>query len=117
MAFPATYNISYYSGDLYQFAIRPKTSAGEVYGITAATHDAYFYISTVRGGTAGQTITASAVVGTNLVTCTLNPSIGGTLQAGTTYYYDVSIKNKTNANEVYTLLTGTITVTEDITTP
>jgi hypothetical protein len=117
MAFPATYNISYYQGDLYQFAIRPKTSAGDAYGITASTHDAFFYISTARGGSAGDTLTASAVVGTNLVTCTINPSVGGGLVAGTTYYYDVSIQNKTNANEIYTLLTGTINVTEDITTP
>lgn len=117
MAFPATYNISYYSGDLYQFAIRPKTSAGEVYGINSGTHDAFFYISTSRGGASVDTITASAVVDTNLITCTITPGIGGSLQAGTTYYYDVSIKNKTNANEVFTLLTGTIAVTEDITTP
>jgi hypothetical protein len=36
---------------------------------------------------------------------------------GTTYYYDVSIEDKSDSNILYTLLTGTITVTGDVTTP
>ncbi len=117
MAFPATYNIRYYKGDTYQFVVRPKTSAGEIFPVTSAVYDAYFYISTGRGTSASATLTGSTAISDNSVTCTLNPSIGNLLTPGTTYYYDVSIQNKTNANIVYTLLTGTITVTADITTP
>lgn len=117
MSFPATYNIRYYKGDLYQFVIRPKTSAGEIYPIDAATYDAYFRISTSRGGLSGSTLTANTSISDNAVTCELRPSTGAGLSPGTTYYYDVSIQNKTNANIVYTLLTGTITVTGDITAP
>lgn len=117
MAFPATYNIKYYKGDLYQFVIRPKTSAGDVYPVDDATYFAYFRISTSRNTSASATISANTSVGTNAITCEIRPSVGNTLVPGTTYYYDVSIQDKENANIVYTLLTGTITVTGDITTP
>ena len=117
MSFPATYNIRYYKGDLYQFVIRPKTSAGEIYPIDDATYFAYFRISTQRSGASGDTVSANTSIGDNSVTCELRPSIGNSLTPGTTYFYDVSIEDKTDSNIVYTLLTGTITVTGDITTP
>lgn len=117
MSFPATYNIRYYKGDLYQFVIRPKTSAGEIYPIDDATYFAYFRISTQRGGASGDTVSANTSIGDNSVTCELRPSIGNSLVPGTTYFYDVSIEDKADSNIVYTLLTGTITVTGDITTP
>ena len=117
MSFPATYNIRYYKGDLYQFVIRPKTSAGEIYPIDSATYDAYFRISTARNISASATVSGNTSIGDNAVTCELRPSIGNNLVPGTTYYYDVSIQDQTDANIVYTLLTGTITVTGDITTP
>jgi hypothetical protein len=41
----------------------------------------------------------------------LTPAIGRTLSAGT-YVYDVQI---TNGTQIYTLLAGSITVTNDIT--
>lgn len=117
MSFPATYNIRYYKGDLYQFVIRPKTSAGDIYPIDSATYDAYFRISTARNISASATVSGNTSIGDNAVTCELRPSIGGSLVPGTTYYYDVSIEDKTDANIIYTLLTGTITVTGDITEP
>jgi hypothetical protein len=43
--------------------------------------------------------------------------VGNSLIPGTTYFYDVSIENQSDSNIVYTLLTGTILVTGDITTP
>lgn len=114
MAFPATYNINYYQGDTYQFVIRPKTSAGEIFPITSAVYDSYFRIDTERGRSDGLGIEASASISDNSVTCTITPSVGNSLVAGTTYYYDISIENKTDPNIVYTLLTGTITITADI---
>ena len=117
MSFPATYNIRYYKGDLYQFVIRPKTTAGDIYPIDSTTYNAYFRISTERNGSAGDTLSANTSIGDNAVTCELRPSIGNSLVPGTTYYYDVSIEDNSDPNIVYTLLTGTISVTGDITTP
>jgi hypothetical protein len=48
---------------------------------------------------------------TNIVTCTISPAGGRDLSAGS-YVYDVQIDNGT---QIQTLLTGTITVTDDIT--
>ena len=114
MAFPATYNIQYYQGDTYQFVIRPKTSAGEIFPVTSTIYDAYFRIDTQRGRTDGLGIEASASIGDNSVTCTITPAVGNSLIAGTTYFYDVSIEDKTDPNTIFTLLTGTITLTADI---
>lgn len=117
MSFPATYNIRYYKGDLFQFIVRPKTSAGEIYPIDDATYYAYFRISTARNGSASATVSGYTDITDNAVTCELRPTVGNNLAPGTTYYYDVSIQNKIDSTIVYTLLTGTITVTGDITTP
>lgn len=114
MAFPATYNIQYYEGDTYQFVIRPKTSAGEIFPVTSTVYDAYFRIDTQRGRTDGLGIEAPATIGDNSVTCTITPTISNDLVPGTTYFYDVSIEDKTDPNIVYTLLTGTIAITADI---
>jgi hypothetical protein len=115
MSFPATYNIRYYKGDLYQFVIRPKTSAGEIYPVDE-TYDSFFRISTQRSPTTAATIAADSSIGDNAITCELRPATGNSLVPGTTYFYDVSIQLKENSAIVYTLLTGTITVTGDINT-
>ena len=114
MAFPANYNIQYYQGDTYQFVIRPKTSAGDIFPVTSTVYNSYFRIDTQRGRANGLGIDASAAISNNAVTCTIAPSVGNNLIAGTTYFYDVSIENKTDPNIIYTLLTGTITVTADV---
>jgi hypothetical protein len=115
MAFPATYNISYYKGDLYEFVIRPKDSAGNPFPVSDTTHTAYFYISTGRGANASLTKAGEAIIDGGNIKATITPSEGRGLSSGITYYYDVSIKK--NAGEIYTLLTGTISVTGDITEP
>lgn len=116
MSFPATYNIRYYEGDLYQFVIRPKDSAGDPFPISSVNHDAYFYVSTARGGSASATteLTASIVDGNVVATIQPSDNLGA---SGTSYIYDVSVKNKTNAQEIYTLLTGTISITRHIVEP
>lgn len=114
MAFPATYNIQYYQGDTYQFAIRPKTSAGEIFPVTSAAYNAYFRIDIERGRTDGSGINAIATIGDNSITCTITPTVGNLLSSSNTYFYDVSIENKTDNSIVYTLLTGTISITADI---
>ena len=112
MAFPGTFNFSYYKGDTNEFVIRPKTSNGGAFDLTGYTAD--FFIASSRGDNPTFSVEAQAVVSAvnDTVTCTILPGVGGTLSAGT-FVYDVEISN--GASLVFTLLTGTITVTEQVT--
>ena len=114
MAFPGTYNFSYYRGDTYQFVIRPKNANGSVFTLDDYSDGAIFTIANRRGSTGTQVLgTATVDITNHIITCTITPDQGRELTAGTTYVYDVQIEN--GANIVYTLLTGSITVTDDIT--
>lgn len=111
MAFPSTYNFNYYRGDTAQFVIRPKNSNdGSAFNLTG--YSAIFTIANQRGSL-GTQVTAVATVdtATNIVTCTITPLVGRSLSAGN-YVYDVQIDN---ISQTFTLLTGSITVTDDIT--
>ena len=114
MAFPGTYNFSYYRGDTYQFVIRPKNANGSTFALDSYAGNARFTIANRRGST-GTQISATATVDTanDIITCTISGSTGRGLVAGTTYVYDVQIDN--GAGVIFTLLTGSITVTDDIT--
>ena len=112
MAFPGTYNFSYYRGDTNEFVIRPKNSDGSAFDL--AGYSADYIIATARGSaTSVVQYTAQGVVDStnDIVTCTILPGVGVQLAAGT-YVYDVQIDS--GASLVYTLLTGTITVTDHI---
>lgn len=113
MAFPGTYNFSYYRGDTYQFVIRPKNANGSTMALDAYEGNAVFTIANRRGSAGTQVgATATVDIANDLVTCTIEPAQGRQLTAGTTYVYDVQIDN--GAGVVYTLLTGNITVTDDV---
>ena len=114
MAFPGTYNFSYYRGDTYQFVIRPKNANGTIFTLDDYEGNAYFTIANRRGSSATQ-ISGDAVVDitNHIVTCTITGDIGRELSGGTTYVYDVQIDN--GAGVIFTLLTGSISVTDDIT--
>lgn len=114
MSFPATYNINYYQGDTLNFVIRPKQSNGDIFPVTADVYDAFFRIDTQRGRQDGLGKNAQAIILDNSLSCTITPGVGGTLESGTTYYYDISIAKIGDPNVIYTLLTGTINVTADI---
>jgi hypothetical protein len=111
MAFPGSYNFNYYRGDTAQFVIRPKNANGSAFDLTGYTSQ--FFVANQRGSAATQ-YEAQAVVNatTDIVTCTILPGVGRQLAPGT-YVYDVQIT--TGASVIYTLLTGLITVTDDIT--
>ena len=111
MAFPATYNFNYYQGDTYSFTILPKNSDGTPFDLEDYT--AQFVISTERGS-GGTRYTGSATVDsvTAIVTCTIPHLTGRNFDSTVTHVYDVQI---TKDAEVYTLLTGTITVQREIT--
>jgi hypothetical protein len=114
MAFPGTYNFNYYRGDTAEFVIRPKSNSNNNEAFDLTGYTAIFTIATARG-VAGTAATAVVNDVTNIITCTIVPSVGRTLAAGT-YVYDVQITNATpNPDVIFTLLTGTITVTNDIT--
>ena len=110
MAFPGIYSFNYYRGDTSQFVIRPKVTSGSSFDLTGYT--AAFTIANSRGSSGTQTVATSIVnATTDIVTCTITPAVGRTLLAGT-YVYDVQI---TNGVQIYTLLNGIISVTDDIT--
>jgi hypothetical protein len=111
MSFPGTFNFSYYRGDSNQFVVRPKNSNGAAFDLTGYT--AQFTIANRRGST-GTQYEAQAVIDTtnDLVTCTILPGVGRSLTAGT-FVYDVQIT--TGSANILTILTGSITITDDIT--
>lgn len=111
MAFPGTYNFNYYRGDTFQFTLNPKDSTGAAFSLTG--YSAAFTIANQRGTGATQyTGTTSINTTTSTITCTLPASTGRNLVGGSTYVYDVQI---TNGSNIYTILTGSITSTDDIT--
>ena len=118
MAFPGTYNITYYKGDTLEFRIYPKNTSGAVFDLTGYGN-ATFKIATVRGtaGLAGQVTGYVQIHESNTyLTCAITPENGASLTAGTTYVYDVQIRQSaTPYDKIYTLLTGNISVTEDVT--
>jgi hypothetical protein len=115
MAFPGTYNINYYKGDTYEFRIYPKDAAGDPFPLAGYAGSETFTIANVRGSTATTTVYAYANIVNDYVLCAIRPADSTALVAGTTYYYDVSIdKVGDDYNSVFTLLTGTITVTDHV---
>jgi hypothetical protein len=110
MAFPSTYDFNYYRGDTAEFVARPK-NANDGSSFELTDYNASFTIANQRGSQ-GTQYSASAIVNeiSDIVTCTITPIVGRDLEPGT-YVYDVEIENGV---EIYTLLTGTITVTDDI---
>ena len=53
---------------------------------------------------------------TDAITCTITPAQGNTLDPTKTYVYDVSVTKDSGAT-VYTLLTGNITIIDDVAVP
>lgn len=113
MAFPGTYNFNYYRGDTFEFIIRPKDAAGNAFSLDG--YSGIFTIASQRGDDP-DTIqyTGQAVVNAvdNIVTCTIISGVGRGLVPAVSWVYDVQISNDVNT---YTLLTGNITATDDIT--
>jgi hypothetical protein len=127
MAFPGTYNFDYYRGDTFRFVISPKDSTGTAFDLSpykstvSPTRDAIFTIADARGSSRTLVLTSngSSDLGSTIdtsndtITCTITPDGGRELEGGETYYYDVEIYNGGALR--YTLLTGTITVQDDVT--
>ncbi len=117
MAFPGTYNISYYKGDTFEFNVYPKDSSGAVFNMTSFDSTAKFTISEQRGSLTPTATGIAIIAGTkDYVACVIPPIEGAKLDASKTYVYDVQISYSSNPYDyVYTLLTGNISVTNDVT--
>lgn len=118
MTFPGTYNFSYYKGDTLEFRIYPKQASGAPLD-NLANYAPKFTISTVRGeaGAASQ-IDCFAQIDSNYILCAIRPEDGDQMNAGTTYVYDIEISDSDityDYDKVYTILTGNISVTDQIT--
>ena len=118
MAFPGTYNFNYYRGDTFEFTVYPKNSDGSAFDLTG--FDANFTISTARG-TAGELNATSsrAVISGNSILCVILPDDSDLWTDATSYVYDVEVSRFDQETDeypiVYTILTGSISVTEQVT--
>jgi hypothetical protein len=125
MAFPGNYSFSYYRGDTFEFRVYPKTSSGSVFDLSGynKTSGARFTISTARGSQGfDNQIAATALISEDetYIQCSIVPEVGILLDPIATYVYDIEItKTDTSSGsevtQTYTLLTGSITVTDHIT--
>jgi hypothetical protein len=121
MAFPAVFNINYYRGDTYEFRIYPKDANGNPFPLTGydLANGVTFTMSTERGESGiGDQLEGYAVISADrsYIDCAILPSNGDDMDFSTNYVYDVEIKKAgTPYPLVTTLLTGTISVTEQIT--
>ena len=114
MAFPATYNFSYYRGDSFEFVVQPKNADGTAFDLSDyLSASSTFTIASRSGGTDTFVFNGDITINSaeSYISCVIAPEDGENLAQGTSYVYDVEIKNDDN---VYTLLAGTITVTNDI---
>lgn len=93
--------------------LNPKNANGTTFDLTNYT--SLFVVATARGNTAAHVVSFSPTIDSNAgtVTCVIDPANGRNYLSAGPYLYDVEISRGGSA--VYTLLTGTITVTQDIT--
>ena len=117
MAFPGTYNFNYYAGDTFEFFVYPKNSTGGVFD-DLSDYTPLFVVAESRGASASvidslDINSASAtIIDGDRVSCTILPD-GGRQLINPIYLYDVQIENNING-KIFTLLTGTISVTQDV---
>jgi uncharacterized repeat protein (TIGR02543 family) len=118
MAFPGELNINYYKGDTYEFKIYPQKTDGSIFQLNDYSN-ATFTIATERGGDPTTTLFGHASIdgsGT-YITCAITPENGADMGSDITYVYDVQIyaQGTSTYDKVFTLLTGSISVTDDVT--
>jgi len=126
MAFPGTYNFNYYRGDTFEFRIYPKDSSGAAFDLSGYDSESgsTFTVAKARGaagtGATDRVICDSIIdSAAGFVECTISPEDGIDLDPDITYQYDVEISKVvgTSPNQktyTYTLLTGSVTITDHI---
>jgi hypothetical protein len=125
MAFPGELNINYYKGDTHEFKVYPQKTDGSIFSLNDYSN-ATFTIATERGtnptGTtsmpAGK-VFGSAIISTDgtYITCAITPENGAQMDSSITYEYDIQVyaQGPGTYDKIFTLLTGSISVTEDVT--
>jgi hypothetical protein len=119
MAYPATYDIKYYRGDTLEFRVFPKNASGAAFDLSTF-NNAKFTIADARGDGATRLngfaeIRTDSVNNLSYIVCAILPGLGTQLDPNVQYVYDVEVsKNATPYPYVYTLVTGTISVTDHV---
>lgn len=117
MAFPSTYNFNYYKGDTMEFRIYPKKPDGNAFDLE--DYNVAFTISDKRGSLGTVNVSAYSVISADntYITCAIRPDDSLNLVAGTPYVYDIEVRSQSTSpyKKVFTLMTGTISVTDQIT--
>jgi hypothetical protein len=125
MAFPGELNINYYKGDTHEFKVYPQKTDGSIFYLSDYSNST-FTIATERGTSPTPNslmpegrIFGSAKIssdGTN-VTCAITPENGKLLDPTKTYVYDVQVyaQGPDTYDKVFTLITGSISITDDVT--
>lgn len=120
MAFPATYNFNYYMGDTHEFRIYPKDASGQPFPL-AQYPTVKFTIAERRGAPLPEdqdpfeAYAAFSNDRTNIL-CSINNSHSANLDPAKQYVYDVQIsKTGSPYDSVLTLLTGNISITDQVT--
>lgn len=136
MAFPGTYDFTYYKGDTLEFRIYPKDASGAAFDL--AGYSVEFTIATQRGATTEfDRAKAFAEIKSDesYILCAIPPSLGNRsdfLIANSVYVYDVQISkfdddallddenslldtDGLRYDYIYTLLTGNISVRDQVT--
>lgn len=118
MAFPGTYNINYYKGDTFEFRIYPKDASGAPFDLTGyQSSDVKFSIAAARGADEEDIIEGYTEIAEDLVSilCVITPT-NALAMTEAQYVYDVEIgKHGENYDIIHTLLTGVITITDEVT--
>jgi uncharacterized repeat protein (TIGR02543 family) len=120
MAFPGELNINYYKGDTHEFKVYPQKTDGSIFYLNDYGNST-FTIAETRGaaGVALGQIRASALISSDktYITCAITPENGALMSADKTYVYDIQVyaQGPNTYDKVFTLLTGSISVTDDVT--
>jgi len=120
MTFPGTYNINYYKGDTFEFRVYPKDGAGNIFPLESYLNEnVKFTIANARGTGASFSLQCFSEISpdrTNIL-CAIRPQ-DSLLLTSNEYVYDVEIASSAEPyDKVYTLLTGSVSVTEQVTPP
>lgn len=118
MAFPGTYNFNYVKGDTLEFKVYPKTTSGATFAMDSA-YTAYFAIAETKNSAEPDVIYCNATINGDHIDCIIEPIDGELFPEGVSQLlYQVFIfKNNTNSTDyekLYTLLEGTISITERV---
>jgi hypothetical protein len=119
MSFPGTYNINYYYGDTLEFRVFPKNSSGEPFDLSTFTTARFTVAPNRSTAVENQIVCFAQIDATNVsVFCAIRPEDADNLNPETQYVYDIEILKAAEPYDVvYTLLTGSISITNDVTRP